>query len=258
MDMTSGRELALQTHKVIESFVLAQHAQMDVQGSTSQQQRLRSPLLLIGGNSTLKQDVETFKKTGCDIIVGTPGRMEEFLLGSSSLALKSKKGKAPASAAAPNFRSACNVKELEMLVLDEADRVLELGYRESINRLLGILPKQRRTGCFSATMSEGLGELCRVGLRNPVKVVVKVERKPNQDGSATQSISERNTPASLSNMYVLCEAPAKMARLVQLLAYEAPQTSDPKKIIVYFATCACVDYFQRVSSSPQPRAAIQC
>ena len=167
---------------------------MDEQGSTSTQQRLRAPLLLVGGNSTLKEDVEAFRKTGCDIIVGTPGRMEEFLLGSSSLASKVKKGK---SAALPStqVRSVCNVKELEMLVLDEADRVLELGYRESINRILAILPKQRRTGCFSATMSEGLGELCRVGLRNPVRIVVKVERKALQGQAPGQILQERNTPA---------------------------------------------------------------
>lgn len=241
------RELAMQTHKIIETFVQAQSAVMDEEGSTSTQQRLRSPLLLVGGNSTLKQDVEAFRKTGCDIIVGTPGRLEEFLLGSSSLAPKnSKKGKSTALPSA-QIRSVCNVKELEMLVLDEADRVLELGYRESINRILSILPKQRRTGCFSATMSEGLGELCRVGLRNPVKVVVKVERKAgSKDASSGQILTERNTPASLSNTFLLCDTPTKLARLLQLLQHEASSTNDPKKIIVYFATCACVDYFYKV------------
>lgn len=61
------------------------------------------PLLLVSSNqSSPAQDVERFLASGADIIVGTPGRIEEFLLGRG--------------------RSAVNVKELEVLVLDEADR----------------------------------------------------------------------------------------------------------------------------------------
>ena len=65
--------------------------------------RVPPPLLLISSsNSSPQQDVQRFLSTGADIIIGTPGRVEEFLLG---------KGRGAASA-----------KELDMLVLDEADR----------------------------------------------------------------------------------------------------------------------------------------
>lgn len=135
-----------------------------------------------------------------------------------------------------------------MFILDEADRLLELGFQASLNRILGILPKQRRTGCFSATMSEGIGELCRLGLRNPVRIVVKVERK-NVDNQ--NEGGERSTPATLQHTYVLAETEQKMAKLLQFLRkeVEASDTLDGKKIIVYFATCACVDYFYKVRDS---------
>ena len=60
------------------------------------------PLLLVSSDSSPAHDIQTFLKTGADIVVGTPGRVEEFLLG---------KG-----------QNVVNVKELEVLVLDEADR----------------------------------------------------------------------------------------------------------------------------------------
>jgi superfamily II DNA/RNA helicase len=56
-------------------------------------------------------------------------------------------------------------------------RLLDLGFSPTLTRLLSHLPKQRRTGLFSATMTDGLTELVRVGLRNPVRIVVKVESK---------------------------------------------------------------------------------
>jgi len=252
------RELAIQTHKVVESFIKAQEVTASTSGSTSKHHFLNPPMLLIGGKTTLREDIQQFKALSSDILIGTPGRLEEFLLGSSSLApvRGAKKGKT-SIVARPSMaiKSVASVKELEMLVLDEADRLLELGFQASLNRLLSILPKQRRTGCFSATMSEGLGELCRVGLRNPVKIVVKVERK-GQKSTATGNGAagggpqqqDRNTPASLQNTYTVCSPREKLARLVQVLRNEALASADkePKKFIVYLATCACVDYFYKL------------
>jgi ATP-dependent RNA helicase DDX55/SPB4 len=66
------------------------------------------------------------------------------------------------------------MKKLEMLIMDEADRLLDMGFKESLTGIIQALPKQRRTGLFSATMTEAVSELVRAGLRNPVRVVVKV------------------------------------------------------------------------------------
>lgn len=60
-----------------------------------------------------------------------------------------------------------------MLVLDEADKLLELGFEKSINTVLQYLPTQRRTGLFSATQTKQVAMLVKAGLRNPVMVIVK-------------------------------------------------------------------------------------
>jgi ATP-dependent RNA helicase DDX55/SPB4 len=61
-------------------------------------------------------------------------------------------------------------------------RLLDLGFQKSLTRILSTLPKQRRTGLFSATMTDAdaMSELVRAGLRNPARVVVKVQSKRPQ------------------------------------------------------------------------------
>ena len=62
------------------------------------------------------------------------------------------------------------LKALEMLIMDEADRLLSLGFETAINTILGFCPKQRRTGLFSATQTSEVSSLIRAGLRNPVMI----------------------------------------------------------------------------------------
>ncbi|KAL0183178.1 hypothetical protein M9458_022553, partial [Cirrhinus mrigala] len=62
-----------------------------------------------------------------------------------------------------------------------------------LNTILGYLPKQRRTGLFSATQTQELEKLVRAGLRNPVRITVK------EKGVAASSVQK--TPARLSNYY---------------------------------------------------------
>lgn len=104
--MHSCRELATQIHSVFSHFIAAQP-------STSTNPALPAPLLLIGGNS-LQSDVKAFYEGGADIIVGTPGRLEEFLLGSSSVGPKNRRSETAVGVG--------STKELEVLVMDEADR----------------------------------------------------------------------------------------------------------------------------------------
>ena len=90
------RDLATQIHSVFEQFLSS------VPSEDGEEPKHPPPLLLVSSDSSPAQDVQRFLETGADIVVGTPGRVEEFLLG---------KG-----------RDSVNVKELEVLVLDEADR----------------------------------------------------------------------------------------------------------------------------------------
>lgn len=235
------RELATQIHSVFSLFL---SSQPDSQPSaaadegepsyTPSDNHFPPPLLLVSSDqSSPAQDIQRFLDTGADIVIGTPGRADEFLMG---------KGKMVVS-----------VKELEVLVLDEADRLLDLGFKEVLTRIITHLPKQRRTGLFSATMTDAdaLSDLVRVGLRNPARIIVKVQSKKSKKmgGGSKESkgevIEERRTPAGLQNFYISCLTSEKLIQLVRVIQHDLA-TYQSSHFIVYFATCACVDYFYRV------------
>ena len=212
--MTPTRELAVQIYETLEGLLKIK--------TTAQQLK---PLLLIGGvAAALEDDYEKYRKEGGNVIVATPGRLEEFL--------KRFHGEV-----GPALKDA-----FEILILDEADRLLDLGFESSIRNILQQLPKQRRTGLFSATMTEAIGDLIRTGLRNPVRVTVKVENSDN---------SESRVPTTLSIHYKIVDSfDEKLSLFIDMIT-----RSDPdhplygKKVIVYFATCACVDYYMKVLDS---------
>ncbi|KAK4878260.1 hypothetical protein RN001_010766 [Aquatica leii] len=188
------RELALQTHTVLRQFLKY------VKGI--------SDALLVGGNS-VDEDVTKIQKTGANIVVCTPGRFEDLLVHNTELNL------------------AAALKKLEILVLDEADRLLDLGFRNSFDNILNYLPKQRRTGLFSATQTKEVDALIRAGLRNPVSVMV------------TEKASQ-STPVSLENYYIVTKNNGKLATLVTFLE------DNVHKGLLFVPTCACVDYWYSV------------
>ncbi|KAK7470621.1 ATP-dependent rRNA helicase spb4 [Stygiomarasmius scandens] len=219
------RELATQIHGIFTTFLSAQPGSSEDAGPSIPE--YPPPLLLISSNqSSPAQDVERFLSTGADIVIGTPGRIEEFLLG---------KGQA-----------VVDVKDMEVLVLDEADRLLDLGFQTTLTRIITHLPKQRRTGLFSATMTDALSELVRVGLRNPSRITVQVQVKGDgAQGKKGRIIEERRIPASLQNFYVSCLASEKTVQLSRIISHEIEQHQS-SQFIVYFATGACVDHFYDV------------
>ncbi|KAK2466230.1 hypothetical protein APHAL10511_001872 [Amanita phalloides] len=222
------RELATQIHAVFDAFLSSQPVdEHDVSGAGS---RYPPALLLVSSHSSPAQDIQRFLETGANIVIGTPGRVEEFLLG---------KG-----------RASIIVKELEVLVLDEADRLLDLGFQASLTRIIAHLPKQRRTGLFSATMTDAdaMSELVRVGLRNPARIVVKVQaKKLLKSGNKVlgEVIEERRIPANLQNFYLKCRTSEKLVQLTRIIIHETSMNAS-SQFIVYFATCACVDYFYKI------------
>lgn len=93
-------------------------------------------------------------------------------------------------------------------------------------------------------MSDALSQLVRVGLRNPVRVVVKVEAKARPGKG--KDTDDRRTPASLQNGFVLCNPDEKFVQTLRILHREAKDGA--RKFIVYFATCASVDYLYKILS----------
>jgi len=239
------RELANQIHSVFSLFLNSQPSLRRTPPLTvfspepreeqpESEKEYPDPLLLVSSDASPADDIKRFLATKADIVIGTPGRVEEFLLG---------KGK-----------DVVNIKELEVLVLDEADRLLDLGFQQTLTRILRHLPKQRRTGLFSATMTDAdaLSELVRVGLRNPARIVVKVQSKKTKkaaDGksvaSSSEIVEERRIPANLQNFYIECKASDKLLQIVRIIQHET-KAQQSSRFIVYFATCACVDYFYRI------------
>jgi ATP-dependent RNA helicase DDX55/SPB4 len=210
-------------------------------------------------------DIAACTSKGCNIIIATPGRLLDVL----------QRNTASATTAA-DASSGVVVKTLEVLVLDEADVLLDLGFEKAITAILAAIPKQRRTGLFSATQTNEVRALMRAGMRNPVTIKVAVQATQRKaaaiaSGSepasraaasataeaseAATSVSTRidSTPQSLRNYYVACSDPLdKLGRLCALLAARA---AAKDKVIVFVLTCAGVDFYARALEQPSVRAA---
>ncbi|KAI3746180.1 hypothetical protein L6452_08603 [Arctium lappa] len=130
--LTPTRELAVQIHSMIGK--LAQFI-TDIRCC-----------LVLGGLSTKTQ--EAALRSMPDIVVATPGRMIDHLRNSMSV----------------------DLDDLAVLILDEADRLLELGFDAEIRELVRLCPKRRQTMLFSATMTEQVDELIKLLLNKPLRL----------------------------------------------------------------------------------------
>lgn len=192
------RELSSQIFKVAEPFI-----------ATLSNVR---PVLLVGGVE-VKADMRQIEEEGANLLIGTPGRLNDIM---------------------DQMDDTLDFRNLEILILDEADRLLDMGFQKQISSIISRLPKLRRTGLFSATQTEAVVELSRAGLRNPVRVEVQVQDKRQKDITS-------KTPSGLHIEYIQCEADEKPLQLIDLLLKNKTQ-----KMIIYFMTCACVDYWGAV------------
>lgn len=107
---------------------------------------------LVGGFSLREQ--ENVLKKRPDVIIATPGRFIDHMRNS------------------PSF----TVDTLEILVLDEADRMLEDGFADELNEILTTIPKSRQTMLFSATMTDSIDKLIRVGMNRPMRLMVDAKK----------------------------------------------------------------------------------
>lgn len=132
------RELAIQVHAVYESL-----------------RRRKEPAaaLVIGGTSEQRQ-IQAIRK-GANTVVATPGRLEDYLR-----------------------RKLVDLRNVKMLVLDEADRMLDMGFLPAIRRIVAALPRQRQTLCFSATLEASVANLVNEYMNKPVRVALGSTSKP--------------------------------------------------------------------------------
>src|SRR5580765_7209267 len=132
------RELAMQVHEQYEQL---------------RTKTMPKAALVIGGVSE-KAQIHGLR-AGAGLVIATPGRLQDLL----------------------NRRFA-DLKQIKMLVLDEADRMLDMGFLPAIRRILAVLPAHRQTLCFSATLEQSVAGLVHEYMRNPVRVALGSVLKP--------------------------------------------------------------------------------
>ncbi|OBZ70067.1 ATP-dependent rRNA helicase rrp3 [Grifola frondosa] len=158
-------------------------------------------LVVVGGEvDRVAQAIALAKRP--HILVATPGRLADHI--------RSTKG--------------FSLRTLKFLVLDEADRLLDLDFGTHIDELLKAIPKERTTYLFSATMTTKVSKLQRASLTDPVRI---------------ETSTSRHTVATLQQYYVLCPLPQKEALLVHLV-----NTLSQNSMIIFSRTISGV---QRLS-----------
>ncbi|KAM0253345.1 hypothetical protein ACHAQJ_007296 [Trichoderma viride] len=149
--------------------------------------------LVIGGKS-LKEEAERLIRM--NILVCTPGRMLQHL----------------------DQTAGFDANNLQILVLDEADRIMDLGFQSAVDALVEHLPKSRQTLMFSATQSKKVSDLARLSLKDPEYVSV------HQDATSA-------TPTNLQQHYIVTPLPEKLDTL-----YGFIKANIKSKIIVFLSS----------------------
>lgn len=109
--------------------------------------------LAVGGLNLRQQ--EQMLKSRPDIVIATPGRFIDHIRNSASF----------------------NVDSVEILVMDEADRMLEEGFQDELNEIMGLLPSNRQNLLFSATMNSKIKSLVSLSLKKPVRIMIDPPKK---------------------------------------------------------------------------------
>ena len=139
------RELAMQVHEQYEQL---------------RSKNMPKAALVIGGVSE-KTQIHSLR-TGCGLIIATPGRLQDFI-----------------------DRRLADLGQIKILVLDEADRMLDMGFLPAIRRIVAKLPTRRQTLCFSATMEQSVANLVHEYMREPVRVALGSVLKPAESVELT-------------------------------------------------------------------------
>lgn len=164
------RELAIQVRDAI--------------AAVSPQSALRM-LAIFGGVGLGPQ--ESALRAGVDVVIGTPGRLKDLI-----------------------NRQSLDLSRAHLLVLDEADEMLDMGFRRDIDFLLGKMPARKQTLILSATMPEAIKTIAHQHLSNPAVVGL---------------VQAESTPSEISHHYVRVSADRRIDALTTLLQAESPERS---------------------------------
>ena len=174
--LTPTRELAIQVHDSVKTY--GKHIP------------LRS--FVVYGGVNINPQIEELKR-GVEILVATPGRLLDLV-----------------------GQKAVNLGKVQILVLDEGDRMLDMGFIPDIKRIIALLPAARQTLLFSATFSDDIRKLAHQFQKDPAKV----------------EVARRNTPAELVTQYVyLVDANRKRELLAHLV-----RKNDWEQVLVFTKT----------------------
>jgi ATP-dependent RNA helicase RhlE len=132
------RELAMQVHEQYEQL---------------RNRKMPKAALVIGGVSE-KAQIQSLR-AGSELVIATPGRLQDLI-----------------------NRKFADLRHVTLLVLDEADRMLDMGFLPAIRRILSVLPVKRQTLCYSATMEQSVAGLVNDYMNNPVRVALGSVLKP--------------------------------------------------------------------------------
>lgn len=188
------RELALQTFGVLQELM-----------------RSHKPMTagyLIGGNSR-RAEVDMLTK-GVNFLVATPGRLLDHLQKTRRFVYK----------------------DLQCLIIDEADRILDIGFLPQMKMILRALPRQRQTMLFSATLTGETKKLMRVAMKHEPFCIGLDERK------------DQATVQSLEQGYVICPSEKRLLLLSAFL-----KNKQKKKVMVFFSTCLSVEFHHKLLNS---------
>ena len=157
---------------------------------------------LIMGGANRQTEAQKLAK-GINIIVATPGRLLDHLQNTQDFLYKN----------------------LQCLIIDEADRILDIGFEEELKQIINILPKKRQTMLFSATQTKKTELLTTLALKKePVYVGVDDDK-------------EKATVEGLEQGYVVCPSEKRF-----LLLFTFLKKNRKKKVMVFFSSCMSVKY----------------
>ena len=190
MILSPTRELAMQTYGVCKELLHDESSGTLTYG-------------LIMGGANRKTEAERLRK-GVNIVIATPGRLLDHMKNSAGFV----------------------TRNLLVFCMDEADRILEIGFEDDLRAIVKMLPKERQTMLFSATQTKEVEDLARLSINPKTAVYVDVE-----------SDAKEATTENLEQGYVTCPSDKRF-----LLLFTFLKKNKNKKIMVFFSSCNSVKY----------------